>query len=106
MYLKLSLTLYLRFCFSNLVSGERYEVRDAAADVKPVPGYAAGRPVSEDAVLRSAAQRVLLRQEPADVRRHTLLLPERRPAEAANHGAVGRVLRGDKVLRAWRTGHQ
>lgn len=74
------------------VLGEWYEVRDAAADVEPVPGHAAGRPMSADAVLRPTAQRVLLRQEPADVRCHSLLLPERRPTEEANHGAVGRVL--------------
>lgn len=85
-------------CFLDLISGERYEVRDAATDIEPVPGHAAGRPVSEDAVLRSPSQRVLLRQEPADVRRHTLLLPERWPTEEANYCAVGRVLRGDKVL--------
>lgn len=79
-------------------AGERYEVRDAVADVEPVPGHAAWRPVPADAVLRSAAQRVFLRQEPADVRRHTVLLPERRSTEEADHGAVGRVLRGNKVL--------
>lgn len=77
------------------LSGKRHEVRDATTDVEPVSGHAAGRPVPADAVLRPAAQRVLLRQEPADVRRHTVLLPERRPSEEADHGAVGRVLRGD-----------
>jgi len=84
--------LILTYLFIESVLGERYEVRNAAANVEPVPGHAAGRPVSTDAVLRPTAQRVLLRQEPADVRCHSLLLPERRPAEEANNGAVGRVL--------------
>lgn len=81
--------------FWFLLPGERYEVRDAIADVEPVPGHVAGRPVPTDAVFRPVAQRVLLRQEPADVRRHSVLLSERRPAEETDHGAVGRVLRGD-----------
>lgn len=80
------------FWFICVLPGERYEVRDSTADTEPVPGHAAGRPMSTDAVLRPAAQRVLLRQEPADVRRHPVLLPEWRPAKETNHGAVGRVL--------------
>jgi len=98
--------LQLIYLFIEYVSGERYEVRDAAADIEPVPGHAAGRPVSADAVLRPVAQRVLLRQEPANVRRHSLLLPERWSTEEADYGAVGRVLRRDQVLRTRRTGHQ
>lgn len=38
------------------VVGEWPEVRDAASDAEPVPGYFAGRPHPEDPVLRSAQE--------------------------------------------------
>ncbi|GFQ81735.1 hypothetical protein TNCT_256111 [Trichonephila clavata] len=68
---------------------ERAPVRDAAADAEPVPGHPTGGPGSADPLLRPAAERVLLRPEPALLRRHPLLLPERRPASAARQCAAG-----------------
>ncbi|GIY60602.1 hypothetical protein CDAR_607621 [Caerostris darwini] len=85
---------------------ERAPVRDAAADAEPVPGHPAGGPGSADPVLRPAAQRVLLRPEPALLRRHPLLLPERGAASAARERAAGRIRRGNQVLRAGRDGVQ
>nr|CAI5819745.1 unnamed protein product [Callosobruchus analis] len=78
---------------------ERLAFRNAAAHSEPVPEHFAGRPEPPDPVLRPSTQRVLLRQEPALLRRHPLLLPERRSLEEARKRAVGRLLGGDQVLR-------
>ena len=88
------------------ISGEWSAVRDSASDAEPVPGHAAGRPCPEDPVLWSAQERVLLRPEPPQLRRHLVLLPEWREAEAACQRPARRLLGGDQVLRAGGIRHQ
>lgn len=86
--------------------GERFEVRNSAADVEPVPGHAARGPRETDPLFRSVTQRVLLRQEQAELRRDIILLSKRRTPQTTSERSFRRLLGGDQVLRIRRAGYQ
>lgn len=92
-------------CF-KCFPGEWSEVRNSAADVEPVPGHAARGPRETDPLFRSVTERVLLRQEQAELRRNPLLLPKRGPPPTTCERSLRRILRGDQVLRIRRTGYK
>ena len=101
-----SISVNFRCKSSTGVPGERAAVRDSASDAEPVPGHAAGWPCPKDPVLWPTQERILLRQEPSQLRRHLVLLPEWREAEAACQRTAGRLLGGDQILRAGGIRHQ
>ncbi|KAL1117012.1 hypothetical protein AAG570_004340 [Ranatra chinensis] len=89
-----------------LFSGKRSAVRDPTAYIEPVSGHAVGGPLASDPLLRPASQRVLFRPQPAELRRHPLLLPERRQTQEAGQRTPRRFLGGDQVLRTRGTCNQ
>uniref|UniRef100_A0A4W3GBN6 Potassium voltage-gated channel subfamily A member 3 n=1 Tax=Callorhinchus milii TaxID=7868 RepID=A0A4W3GBN6_CALMI len=80
-------------------------LRDAAQDAVALPGHTARRPQEADALLRPPEERVLLRQEPPELRRHPLLLPVRGQDPQTRQRAHRHLLRGDPLLPAGRGGH-
>lgn len=87
-------------------TGERATVWNTAAYAEPISGHVAGRSDTTAPILRSTAQRILLRSKSTFLRCHTLLLSERWPSTPPGQRPARCLLRRNQVLWAGRDGYQ